>query len=171
MPHDILYSIYRLKFLIGMPKIADFSQGFLIAAVILYICVFVYAIHHDFSKESELTRINQTLDAYHSENRHFEDLEVIIKGVLEKKDREKSLFKKLINSGKTGFFVGCLSGTITGGPAGSLATGIVFGLINPIVTVINEILHVSEELSIAKITREKEIARKMLGRFSHLPQY
>ena len=91
--------------------------------------------------------------------------------MLEKKDREKSLFRKLINSGKTGFFVGCLSGTITGGPAGSLATGIVFGLINPIVMVINEILHVPEDLTIAKMSREKDEVRKLLGRFSHLPPY
>jgi hypothetical protein len=155
-----------------MPKLAEFSQGFLVAAIVLYVCVFAYAIHHDSSRELEIKQINNVLDTYHKDtNKQFEDVEIIVKGVMDKKDKEKSMFRKLINSGKTGFFVGLLSGTITVGPSGALATGVVFGLINPIVMVLNEILHVSEDLNIAKISRERDEIRDQLGHFSHLPKY
>lgn len=166
-----------------MAKLSDFSQGVLTAAIILYILVFIYALYHDGTKEKELIVSNDTVERYYQfadelsdDMRKYKigkidqrDIEMVVRGILEKKEKEKSLFKRLVNSGKTGVFLGGLSGAITGGAAGALATGVVFGLINPIVIVINEFLYMHEELETAKQIKEKEKIKRLLGHYSHLP--
>ena len=160
-----------------MAYLSEFSQGFLAVAILLYIGGFVYAMNYDWVKEKELKLKNDSLERYwnsHQErgvNPTNRDIEMIVHGVIEKKDHGRSLFRKLINSGKTGVFLGGLSGAITGGLAGALATGVVFGLINPIVVVMNEIMHVPEELDAAQVSREKTEVKKKLGYYSHLPPY
>lgn len=166
-----------------MAKLSDFSQGVLTAAIIFYILVFIYALYHDGTKEKELIVSNDTVERYYQfadelsdDMRKYKigkidqrDIEMVVRGILEKKEKEKSLFKRLVNSGKTGVFLGGLSGAITGGAAGALATGVVFGLINPIVIVINEFLYMPEELETAKQIKEKEKIKRLLGHYSHLP--
>ena len=162
-----------------MATLSDFSQGFLAAAILLYIGAFIYAMNYDWVKVSELKSKNDELDQHWRETNEgkkggaysSKDVEIIVRSVMEKREHGRSLFRKLINSGKTGVFLGGLSGAITGGPAGALATGVVFGLINPIVVGLNEILHVPEELDASLASKEKDEVRKKLGYFSHLPPY
>lgn len=152
-----------------MANLSDFSQGVLMLAIILYVFAFGYAIYHDWVKNKEILIKNQNTDTYHRQsNKDFKDIESIITGIIEKRDQEKSMFRKMINSGKTGFFLGGLSGAITGGPAGALATGVVFGLINPIVIVLNDVVHVPDELTSVRMNREKDECRKKLGHLPHL---
>lgn len=160
-----------------MPKLAEFSQGVLKAVIIIYICIFIYAIWRDNKKDKELKIYNDTIERYHQFAEELSDdmrkynignddrknIEMVVDGILKKRDREKSLFKKLVNSGKTGLLLGGLSGGITSGPHGAIATGIVLGLVNPIVIIINEFLYVPEELSESKKSREKEQLRSVMN--------
>lgn len=155
-----------------MASLSGFSQEFLTGALIIYVLVFIYAMYSDWKRDVELDAKHKHLENYYKTiDGNVKDVEMLVNCVLERKEQEKSLFKKLLNSGKTGVFLGSLSGAITGGPAGALATGVVFGLINPIVVAMNDIIHVSEELGTARISRERDDIRKKLGYFPHLPPY
>jgi len=162
-----------------MPKLSDFSQGVLTAVIIIYICIFLYALWHDSKKDEELRISNDTVDRYHKFAEELSDdmrkydignvdkksIEAVVDGILEKRQKEKSLFRRLVNSGKTGLLLGGLSGGITSGPQGALATGVVFGLVNPIVIILNEFLFMPEELSTTREAKEKQKIRKLLGEY------
>ena len=158
-----------------MPSLSELSQGFLTAGIILYISVFVYAMYYDWHRNNDLKMKHHIIGKYHdniqTNNLDVKDVEVIVRGILEKRDHEKSLFAKLINAGKNGVFYGGLSGAITGGAVGSLTMGIVFGLISPVVVFLNEISNVPEELSTALENKENLDIKKKLGHFAHLPPY
>jgi hypothetical protein len=143
-----------------MSRLADFSQGVLTYVIIIYIGIFIYALYHDKNKETSIRSSNESYKKYKQFAEDLSDdmkkynigklqkqsIENAVQDVMEKKASEKSLFRRLINSGKSGFLIGGLSGAITAGPTGALATGVVFGLINPIVVVINEFSAFPEEL-------------------------
>lgn len=161
-----------------MSKLSDFSQGVLAAVIIIYIGIFLYAFYHDKNKEKAIRMSNESSERYKKFAEELSDdmrkynigkldqqsIENVVHGILEKKASEKSLFRRLINSGKSGFLLGGLSGAITSGPAGALATSVVFGLINPIVIVLNEFSTVPEELVASKEARERETLRQYLKR-------
>lgn len=162
-----------------MPSLSDFSYGILVTVVVIYVCIFIYAYHHDKKKETLVMISEKPSDKYHKFDEELSDdmnkyniekidrqsIENVVHGILEKKTAEKSLFWKLINSGKTGFMLGGLSGAITGGPSGALATGVVLGLVNPIIVVVNEFSTIPEDLnsSCRKNDREK-VTQYLKGR-------
>jgi hypothetical protein len=153
-----------------MSRLSDFSQGVLVTFIIIYIGIFLYAFYRDKNKDIAIRIENNSYDGryqkfaeelsddmkkYNIEKIDQKSIENVVNAILEKKTSEKSLFRRLVNSGKSGFLIGCLSGAITSGPAGALATGVVFGLVNPIVIVMNEFSTVSEELLATKEERKK----------------
>ena len=160
-----------------MSRLSDFSQGILTAVIVVYICIFIYAFWYDSKKDKELRISHDTLDRYHRfaeelsedlrkyniETVDRRSIEAVVDGILEKREAEKSLFRRLVNAGKTGLFIGGLSGGITRGLHGALATGVVFGLVNPIVIILNEFATVPEELSATREAKERQKIRKMLN--------
>jgi predicted PurR-regulated permease PerM len=156
-----------------MSKLSDFSQGVLSAVIIIYIVIFLYAFYHDKNKEAVIRTSTESSERYQKFSEELSDdmrkynigrvdkqsIENVVHGILEKKTAEKSLFWRLINSGKSGFLIGGLSGAITTGPAGALATGVVFGLVNPIVIVMNEFSTVTEELTASQEAKERKKLR------------
>lgn len=154
-----------------MAKLSDFSQGVLTTVIIIYISAFVYAIYFD-HKEREKdsvgiytphehpimdwlhhqkyrqfsSELHNDMDKYEITQEDQDILENTVNKILESREKKKSLFRRMVNSGKTGFLLGGMSGGITSGSSGALATGILFGLINPIIVVINEFLTIPEEL-------------------------
>jgi hypothetical protein len=158
-----------------MSSLSDFSQGVLTAVIIVYIFIFMYAFWNDTQKEKELRLSNEIAEIEETEERYHKfaaelsgdmkkyqigqidqkSIETVVNKILEKHTKEKSLFRRLINSGKTGFLVGGLSGGITSGPSGALAAGVVFGLVNPIVIIINEFLYMPEELPASKESKDR----------------
>lgn len=151
-----------------MARLSDFSQGIMITILVVYVIVFTYAFIQDSKHEKELDN-DDSYDEKPLNRLNRRDIEVMVGDILSKKEKEKSLFKKLMNSGRNGAIVGGLSGTITGGPASGIAMAVVFGLINPIIIVVNEFTTIPEDLKIAKHNHEKENLKKILGYYSHLP--
>lgn len=147
-----------------MTKLADLSKGVLIGLLVVYIIIIIYAMIYDKKRDNEIRIYNNNMERYYkfsknlsSETRNYSineldkhEIEEIVNKILEKKTNEKSLLKRIVNSGKTGFLLGSISGGITGGPQGAMATGFMLALVNPIVITLNEFLFIPEDLNSLK---------------------
>jgi uncharacterized membrane protein len=153
--------------------LTESSQGILTAVVIVFVIVFTYAYYYDHVQEKKIKKeidqakikkcqgglnsykkftneLSNDLDKYNINQENQDKIELVVSHILDKRAKEKSLFRRLINSGKTGVMLGSISGAITGGLPGAITAGVVFGLVNPIVIILNEFVFIPEEIRTIK---------------------
>jgi hypothetical protein len=159
-----------------MFTLSEYSTGIVAVIIVIYIGVFICAFYYDKNKEKDIRSSSESIEKYKkfaaelSDDMHKynigkldqQSIENVVHEILKKKANEKSLFWRLVNSGKSGILLGGLSGALMHGPAGAFTTGIVAGLVNPVVIMLNEFSMVSEELVAAQEARDKETIRQIL---------